>query len=218
MRAAAPDPRLSAMQKTILCYIGSLNPQDGVDYLLRALHVLMVEIGRNDFHCVIIGSGDSLDDLRKLAGSLNLNSVVEFTGFVSEDELRARLSAADLCLDPDPSSPLNDVSTWIKIMEYMAAGKAIVSFDLKETRVSAGESALFVPCNDERAFARAIVDLMDNPERRRAMGAAGRKRVEQHLQWSVVSRNLVEAYSALRIPRHRAVPPRSSTGEPGYSL
>ena len=65
---------------------------------------------------------------------------MEFTGFIPDRDLLANLSAADICLDPDPSSPLNDVSTWIKIMEYMAYGKPIVSFDLKETRYSAQEA------------------------------------------------------------------------------
>ncbi len=63
------------------------------------------------------------------------------------------LSTADICLDPNPSSPLNDVSTWIKVMEYMALGKPIVSFDLKETRTSAADAAVYVTPNDEAEFA-----------------------------------------------------------------
>ena len=50
--------------KSILCYIGCLNPQDGVDYLLRALYHLQYSLGRDDFHCVIMGTGDSLTDCR----------------------------------------------------------------------------------------------------------------------------------------------------------
>jgi len=197
MSVAAPNPRLRALNKCILCYIGSLNPQDGVDYLLRSLHHLRHEMKRTDFYCVIMGSGDSLEDLRKLARDLALNDCVELTGFVSEEELRSNLAAADICVDPDPSSPLNDVSTWIKIMEYMAYSKPIVSFDLKETRFSAQEAALFVPPNDEKAFAGAIAQLMDQPKQRLAMGEFGRRRVEQHLQWSVVGQNLVTAYASL---------------------
>jgi glycosyltransferase involved in cell wall biosynthesis len=199
MNVAAPSPRLRALNKCILGYIGSLNPQDGVDYLLRSLHHLRHEMKRTDFHCVIMGSGDSLEDLRKLATDLALNDCVELTGFVSEEELRSNLAAADICVDPDPSSPLNDVSTWIKIMEYMAYSKPIVSFDLKETRFSAQEAALFVAPNDEKAFAGAIAQLMDQPAQRLTMGEFGRRRVEQHLQWSVVGQNLATAYQVLGI-------------------
>ena len=142
MAPVLPSPRLRGMKKCILCYVGSLNPQDGVDYLLRSLRYLLHDLKRSDFHCVIMGSGDSLQDLRDLAGTLQLDGCVELTGFVSDEDLQANLAAADICVDPDPSSPLNDVSTWIKVMEYMAYGKPIVSFDLKETRFSAGEAAI----------------------------------------------------------------------------
>jgi glycosyltransferase involved in cell wall biosynthesis len=144
-----------------------------------------------------MGSGDSLDDLRTLARELKLDGNVELTGFVSDADLQQNLAAADICVDPDPSSPLNDVSTWIKIMEYMAYAKPIVSFDLTETRYSAQDSALFVRPNDEPAFAEAIAVLMNDPGLRSTMGEFGRKRVEDHLQWSVVGRNLVEAYRQL---------------------
>jgi glycosyltransferase involved in cell wall biosynthesis len=137
--------------------------------------------------------------LRALARDLQLDGTVKFTGFISEDDLQAYLSTADICLDPDPSSPLNDVSTWIKIMEYMAHSKPIVSFDLKETRFSAQEAALYVPPNDERQFAQAIVRLMDDPALRERMGAFGRERVERELQWSVVGRELVNAYQRLAL-------------------
>ena len=102
-------------------------------------------------------------------------------------------------MDPDPSSPLNDVSTWIKVMEYMACGKPIVTFDLKETSYTAQDAAVYVPCNDERAFAEATAALMDDPARQERMGQFGRTRVEKELQWSVVSQNLVDAYASLRL-------------------
>jgi glycosyltransferase involved in cell wall biosynthesis len=197
MTAVPPSARLRSMDKRILCYIGSLNPQDGVDYLLRSLRHLLHGLRRSDFHCVIMGAGDSLQDLRDLAENLQLNGCVELTGFVSDDELQSNLAAADICLDPDPSSPLNDVSTWIKVMEYMASAKPIVSFDLKETRYSAGEAAVYVPPNEEAEFAQAITQLMDQPELRKKMGAYGRRRVEEELQWNKVGKNLLKAYQTL---------------------
>ena len=148
-----------------------------------------------------MGTGDSLQDLRDLAGNLQLNGCVELTGFVPDEDLQANLAAADICVDPDPSSPLNDVSTWIKIMEYMAYAKPIVSFDLKETRFSAGEAALYVKPNAEAEFAESIAQLMQQPDLREKMGSYGRQRVEQELQWSKVGRNLLTAYEALLAKR-----------------
>ena len=197
MTPAAPSARLKGMNKSILCYIGSLNPQDGVDYLLRSLRHLLHGLKRSDFYCVIMGTGDSLQDLRDLAENLQLNGCVELTGFVSDEDLQANLAAADICVDPDPSSPLNDVSTWIKVMEYMASAKPIVSFDLKETRFSARDAAIYVKPNNEAEFAEAIAQLMDKPELQKKMGTYGRRRVEDELQWAKVGKNLVTAYETL---------------------
>jgi glycosyltransferase involved in cell wall biosynthesis len=197
MQIPKPSRRLCQMNKTILCYIGSLNPQDGVDYLLRSMKHLLYDLKREDFHCVIIGSGDSLGELRKLAAKLDLNGHVELTGYISEKELKETLAAADICVDPDPSSPLNDLSTWIKIMEYMAYGKPIVTYDLKETRFSAQDAAVYVEPNREDKFAEAVAQLMDQPDKRKKMGEFGRKRVEDELQWLKVGKNLITAYERL---------------------
>jgi glycosyltransferase involved in cell wall biosynthesis len=161
------------------------------------LRYLLHDLKRSDFHCVIMGSGDSLQDLRDLAGTLQLDGCVELTGFVSDEDLQANLAAADICVDPDPSSPLNDVSTWIKVMEYMAYGKPIVSFDLKETRFSAGEAAIYVKPNEEAEFAKTIADLMEQRDLREKMGSYGHRRVEQELQWTKVGQNLLTAYETL---------------------
>ena len=90
MASVAPSARLKGMGKCILCYVGSLNPQDGVDYLLRSLWHLVNTLKRADFYCVIMGSGDSLGDLRALASERALDGFVELTGFVSDEELQAK--------------------------------------------------------------------------------------------------------------------------------
>jgi glycosyltransferase involved in cell wall biosynthesis len=197
VRLTEPDERLRALNKTILAYVGAMNPQDGLDHLLKAIHHLVRDLKRTDFHCVLIGSGDSLEALRAQATALGIDDFVEFTGFIPDEDMVRYLSTADICLDPNPSSPLNDVSTWIKVMEYMALAKPVVSFDLKETRVSAGPAALYAPPNDEHAFATIIASLMNDPARRIEMGRLGVARVQTELGWHVTSQNLLRAYDRL---------------------
>ena len=197
VKLVEPDQALKSNGRAVFGYVGAMNPQDGVDYLLRALRYLACDLGRTDFYCVLVGDGDSLDDLKSLAVDLGIADRVLFTGFISDEEMLRYLSTADICLDPNPSSPLNDVSTWIKVMEYMALAKPVVSFDLKETRISAADAALYATPNDEAAFARAIVRLMDDPVKRRDMGDYGRARVINDLSWHVTSRNLLAAYAFL---------------------
>jgi glycosyltransferase involved in cell wall biosynthesis len=115
---------------------------------------------------------------------------------VKRGEVPAYLSAADICVAPEPSNPLNDRSTVIKIMEYMAMGKPTVAFDLPEHRFTAGNAAVYARPNDELDYARQIATLMDHPERRARMGQAGRERVEAELAWPHQAGPLLKAYQA----------------------
>jgi glycosyltransferase involved in cell wall biosynthesis len=197
VRRVGLDARLLSMDRTILGYVGAMNPQDGVDHLLGALHHLVRDLKRTDFYCVLIGDGDSREELQTRALELGLGDYVLFTGFIPDEDMMRYLSTTHICLDPNPSSPLNDVSTWIKVMEYMALAKPIVSFALKETRISAGDAALYVRPNDERDFAEAIARLMDDPRERARMGEYGQVRVKNELNWSITSQNLLLAYRTL---------------------
>ena len=112
-------------------------------------------------------------------------------------EVAAVLSTADVGISPDPKNPLNDVSTMNKTMEYMAFGLPVVAFDLRETRVSAGEAGLYATPNDVRELARLIVELVDDEPRRRAMGEFGRRRVEQELTWDHQAGRYLAVYDGL---------------------
>ncbi|AQZ67283.1 glycosyltransferase WbuB [[Actinomadura] parvosata subsp. kistnae] len=185
----------------LLCYLGVMGPQDGVDYALRSLARLRGEHGRTDWHAVFVGGGDTFDAMVALAGELGLDDCVEFTGRIPDEDLMRYLSTADVCLSPDPLNPLNDVSTMNKVMEYMAMSRPIVSFELREARVSAGEAALYAPANDESEFAKLIARLLDDPDERRRMGEIGRERVAGPLSWEHSKTALLAAYEAAVRPR-----------------
>lgn len=192
------EPELRRGKPHLLCYLGVMGPQDGVDYALRALALLRGELGRDDWHAVFVGAGDTFDDMRALARRLGLSDVVQFTGRIPDEDLLRYLSTADVCLAPDPYNPLNDVSTMNKIMEYMAMGRPVVSFDLREARVSAGDAAVYAPPNDEAEFAKLVALLLDDPEERRRMGETGRARVAGPLSWEHSRAALIAAYAAAR--------------------
>jgi glycosyltransferase involved in cell wall biosynthesis len=174
-----------------------MGPQDGVDIVVRAADIVVHQLHRDDIAFTLIGSGDCFDDLVALRDQLNLAGHVEFTGR-APDELVARvLSTADLGLSPDPKNPLNDLSTMNKSMEYMAFELPVVAFDLRETRVSAGDAAVYVKPNDVRDYAAAIVELMDDEPKRARLGKLGRVRVEQELAWSYQERAYLGVYQRL---------------------
>jgi glycosyltransferase involved in cell wall biosynthesis len=181
----------------VVGWIGVMGFQDGVDYLLRAMRHLVRDLGRTNVRCLIIGAGDALGDMRALATDLGLDRHVRFPGMLFGEQLVAHAAAADVLVVPDPSNPYTDRSTLVKIVEYMALGKPIVAFDLPEHRISAGPAAVYVRPNDEMAFAHAIADLMDAPERRRRLGELGRRRVEERYSWDHSAAHLLAAYDTI---------------------
>jgi glycosyltransferase involved in cell wall biosynthesis len=197
LRRGEPRPELRRGRRFLAAYIGVMGPQDGVDIVVRAADVVVHQLGRDDIAFMLIGSGDCFSDLVALRDELGLADHVEFTGR-APDELVARiLSTADVGLSPDPKNPLNDVSTMNKTMEYMAFELPVVAFDLRETRVSAGDAGVYVVPNDVREYAVAIVDLMDDEPRRSRLGKLGRARVEQELAWSHQERAYLGVYRGL---------------------
>ncbi|MFC8125790.1 glycosyltransferase family 4 protein [Streptomyces sp. NPDC057302] len=191
----APEPELKRGKPHLLCYLGVMGPQDGVDYALRALAKMRDELGRTDWHAVFVGSGDAFDAMVELSRQLGLSEQVQFTGRIPDADLVRYLSTADVCLSPDPRNPLNDVSTMNKVLEYMAMGRPIVSFDLREARVSAGDAALYAPANDESEFARLVALLLDDPEKRAQMGKIGQERISGQLSWQNSQASLLAAYA-----------------------
>lgn len=189
-----PPSGLRERARYLIGYIGTIGPQDGVDFWLRSVHHLAHVLRRDDFLAIVIGDGDALEGLRALARELDIERYVHFTGRLSEYDSRRHLSAAHVCVQPDPSSPLNDKSTMNKLMEYMALGKPTVAYDLHETRVSGGEAVVYVEPNDEAAFAEKVQWLLDNPDVCERMGAIGRRRVAEALAWEHSVPVLLRAY------------------------
>jgi glycosyltransferase involved in cell wall biosynthesis len=199
-----PRPRLRRGRTFLAAYIGVMGPQDGVDIVVRAAAIVVHELHRHDIAFTLIGSGDCYAELVTLRDKLGLAGHVEFTGRIPDEQVAGILSTADVGLSPDPKNPLNDISTMNKTMEYMAYELPVVAFDLRETRVSAGDAAVYVTPNDVREYADAIVQLMDDEAQRVRLGKAGRLRVEQELAWSHQERAYLDVY---RKVLSRARPP-----------
>jgi glycosyltransferase involved in cell wall biosynthesis len=183
MRPIEPPPGIRADGQYLAVYLGIMGPQDGVDLALRAFAEVVHTHGRKDCQFALLGFGDCLAELKRLSTELELDDYVTFTGRVDLGRIADYLSAAHLGICPDPSSPLNDVSTMNKVMEYMAYCLPMVSFDLPETRFSAEEAAVYVASGDIAGFARAWIDLLDNPDQRVRRGLFARERVVAQLDW-----------------------------------
>jgi len=197
LRRGQARPELRRGRRYLVAYIGVMGPQDGVDIVLQAADFVVHKLGREDIAFTLIGSGDCFDDLVSLRDELGLAGHVEFTGRIPDELVASVMSTADIGLSPDPKNPLNDVSTMNKTMEYMAFELPVVAFDLRETRVSAGQAAVYVTPNDVTRYAEAIVQLIDDEPGRARLGKLGRMRVEQELAWSHQERAYLGVYRSL---------------------
>jgi glycosyltransferase involved in cell wall biosynthesis len=199
LQRGEPDEAQRRGRQYLCAYIGVMGPQDGVDIVVRAANVIVHEMKRADIAFTLIGKGDCFDELVALRDELKLAGYVEFTGRAPDELVKKVMSTADIGLSPDPMNPLNDVSTMNKTMEYMAFELPVVAFDLRETRVSAADAAVYVKPTgnaeqDVRDYAKAIVDLIDDAAERTRMGKLGRARVEQELAWPHQERAYLDVY------------------------
>jgi glycosyltransferase involved in cell wall biosynthesis len=194
VRALPPRPGLRRGKKYLVGYVGVIGKQEGLDLLLESIAYMRRTLRRDDTHFIVVGDGTELVALRHLSRQLAIEDCVEFTGRLPDTALWEILSTADVCVNPDRANEMNDKSTMNKILEYMALGKPIVQFDLTEGRCSAGEASAYARANDIADFAIKLCKLLDDPERRRVMGAIGRRRVEDGLAWHHQIPQLLKAY------------------------
>lgn len=192
MRPIRPD-RPRRPDEIVLVYLGIMGPQDGVDHVLLVVDELVHRRHRSEVTATLLGFGDCLEALRTQTRELDLDDVVTFTGRVDHAEIAEQLSRADIGICPDLKTPLNDLSTMNKTMEYMAYALPSVAFDLDETRISGADTVLYVPSGDVSAFADAVERLIDDPGLRAQMGMRARQRVSAELDW----RPQAEAYVAV---------------------
>jgi len=184
-------------RRYLACYLGIMGPQDGVDVLLAAIDYYVHILGRDDCQFALLGFGDCLEMLQEMSTALELDDYVTFTGRANPETIARYLSAADVGVCPDPMNPLNDVSTMNKTMEYMAFAVPVVAFDLKETRVSAQEAAIYVHPGDIAGFATELGDLLDDDDRRAEMAVQARLRAAADLDWRPQAQAYVGVYDRL---------------------
>ena len=197
VRTLPPDEKWKSGRKYLVAYVGVIAKQEGLDLLLESVTYIRQKQNRNDIQFVIVGGGPDQEEVVKLSTSMGLDDTVTFTGRVDDQTLFTILSIANVCVNPDRPNAMNDKSTMIKIMEYMAMGKPIVQFDLTEGRNSALDASLYAIQNDTADFGDKILELLDDPAKAERMGAFGRNRVRDVLAWEHEEKKLLKAYETI---------------------
>ena len=188
------DPSLKQGRKYLVVFVGQIGMQDGVDYLLRAISVYNRAFSQDTLFA-IIGDGPSHRQMVRMATELEIQDSVHFTGCLSDERLGGYLASADVCVDPDPWTQFNNLSTMNKIIEYMAFAKPIVAFDLLEHRRSAQQAAYYVEPNDISKFSTAIREVLEDKELQNRMSRFAVDRFDHELAWETSERFLLDGYT-----------------------
>ena len=185
-------------RRHLIGYVGVIGEQEGIDLLLESADHLVKE--RQDVQFAIVGGGTDVEKLKKLSSDMGLSGYVDFYGRVDDNTLVDVLNTADVCVNPDKPTEMNNLSTMNKIMEYMALKKPIVQYDLKEGKVSALSASLYATNTDTKDFANKISWLLNNCEERQKMGEYGYNRILNELSWNHEKDKLISVYKqALKI-------------------
>lgn len=179
IRPVAPRPELRLGRERLVLWLGRMSTQDGADQVVDVAG--MVAARRNDVAFAVVGPGDARAKLWAEVQARGLADRVAMPGPVDDDLVRAYLSTADVCLSLDPAGPLNDRSTMIKVLEYMAAGRPVIQSPLPEMRRLCGDATRWA--DGAPAAADAVVAVLDDPAEARRLGEAARARIDGGLWW-----------------------------------
>ena len=180
-------PLLDDPNRVRLIYVGRVAKEKNLDFLLRVFAQVAAQDERVEM--LLVGGGPMLEDLKKLAKQLKIDSRITFTGMVPFERVVDELSQADLFIFSSTSE-----TQGLVVLEAMAAGLPLVMVESKALMyfVNPDEDCVVTPQN-ESAMAAAILSLINNPSRLRAMGKAARKNAEKY-SIPVLTSRLLDIY------------------------
>jgi glycosyltransferase involved in cell wall biosynthesis len=197
LRRVAPDAALRSGADVVLGYLGIIADQDGVDHLVRMMHHIVRDHGRQGVRAVVVGDGPALASVRELAHALGVADQVVFTGYLRGEALLSAVSSFDIGIIPDPVNGYNDKISMNKVFEYSALAIPSVSYDLSETRRLLGGAGTFAGEATPHGLAAAALPLIDDENLRRELGERAGRLAEEKFNWDSEARKYVAVYQDL---------------------
>jgi glycosyltransferase involved in cell wall biosynthesis len=182
-------PQTSPDKVKTLIYTGNMAPYQGVDLMLKALKE--VTNRRGDIRLLIV-TDSPFKPYEKLAKELGVRGEIELVD-AGYEALPKLLAGADVALNPRTECDGYPQ----KLLNYMAAGKASVSFAGSAGSLENGVQGLVVPDEDVTAFAEAILQLLDDPGLAQEMGLEAQAHVTAAFSWGSVAKRAEAVYNRL---------------------
>jgi colanic acid/amylovoran biosynthesis glycosyltransferase len=204
-----PNPNANTKQDEAIhiIMVGALIWRKGFEYALMALKSLLDQ--ELDVYLDIVGDGPELDRIEYTARDLHILEKVNLIGKLTPDRVRDALWQADIFLLASLSEGIANV-----VVEAMSCGLPVVSTDCGGMReaITDGAEGFLVPARNAAAIAAALACLINDPQLRAAMGAAGRKRVLRSFTSEMQAKEFSDLYQ-----HHEYSSPKSSVPHPDCS-
>ena len=176
----------------IVLYMGQLHGGQYAELFLKSIPHVKKKTEKVLF--LIVGGGYKLDLLKEKAKKLGIEEDVIFTGAVEQKDVPNYLAAADVCVATFEDNKLTRAKSPLKIVEYMAMGKAIVASNIGEVPNMLGNSGYKAKPGDAKDIAKGIIMFLENKDKRKLSEKQARLQALEKYNWHVTAKNLLLAY------------------------
>lgn len=181
----------------LVLYLGQLHGGQYAELFIKAAGIVLKDRPQTAF--IIVGDGYRANELKELAKRENLDGHLIFTGSVPHDEIPYYIAAADVCVACFEENDITKCKSPLKIVEYLASGKAIVASNVGEVRNMLGGVGFLAKPGDVDSLADGIKFLLNDEGLRQRIGKAARRRAEEKYNWPVTTSNLLSAYGKANV-------------------
>jgi len=180
-------------KQKIILYVGRLNEQKGIDYLIKSLSLVNKKISNS--RLLVIGEGAYKKKLQKLAGSLNLANI-EFLGSVPHQKLPDYYNLSDVFVLPAVTSKIGTEGQGLVLAEAMSCGTAVIGTESGGIKflIKNNQNGLLVTERDEYGLADNIIKILSDNKLRQKLSKNGMKFVKKNYSWDVIVKKFDKLY------------------------
>jgi len=179
--------------KPLILYLGQLHGGQYVELFIRTAEKLISDY-HQDLSFMIVGDGYMANELKKMVSRLGLGGSVIFAGAVSHELVPQYIAAADICVACFEENEVTSCKSPLKVVEYLASGKAIVASGVGEVPEMLQDSGVLTTPGDAGSLASGIIRVLSEPGLKDKIQKSARRRAEEKYNWEVTASNLLKAY------------------------
>lgn len=177
----------------LVIYVGQLHGAQYVELFIKSANEILKS--NTDVNFMIVGDGYRLPFLKDLVTSMGIKEKIIFTGAIQHDEIPSYIASADVAVACFEENDITRSKSPLKIVEYMACGKAIVASNVGEIRNMVGGVGLLTRPGDVSSLSDNINRLLVDSQLRKRLGLLSRKRAQEKYNWHTTAQSLLRAYN-----------------------